>query len=93
MTGKCIASNCLSHIESKYDHVVSNPPFHQGVKTNYQATENFFKSVKSKIKKRGSITIVANSFLKYKPLMEVAINKTNVVDKKNGFSIYLSRLQ
>lgn len=92
LSGKCIASNSLSHIGGKYDHVVSNPPFHQGVKTNYQATESFLKSIKSKMKPSGSISIVANSFLKYQPIMEQAISKTSLIDKKNGFSIYLSRI-
>ncbi|MEW6984086.1 methyltransferase [Colwelliaceae bacterium 6471] len=88
LTGKCIASDSLSNLNEKYDHIVSNPPFHQGVKTNYEATESFLGGIKKYINKHGSITIVANSFLQYLPIMEKAIGKTKVLTKENGFTLY-----
>jgi 16S rRNA (guanine1207-N2)-methyltransferase len=88
LTGLVFPSNSLSEVTEQYQHIVSNPPFHQGVKTNYQATENFLKNIKKHTKKNGSITIVANSFLCYQEIMDKAISKSNTLAKEKGFSIY-----
>ncbi len=92
LNGKCYASNSLSHVKDKYDHILSNPPFHQGIKTNYLATETFLHNIKAHIKPRGTITLVANSFLKYQPIMEQCIAKTKQLTKAKGFSVYFSSI-
>jgi 16S rRNA (guanine1207-N2)-methyltransferase len=92
LSGNCFASNSLSTIVKKYNHVVSNPPFHQGIKTNYQATESFLKGIKGYIAPKGSLSLVANSFLRYLPIMEDTIGRTTTVCKQSGFSIYYCRL-
>lgn len=86
------ASNSLSKVTEKYQHIVSNPPFHQGTKTNYQATESFLKGIKSHVNRNGSLTIVANSFLQYLPIMQQHIGKTKTLINKQGFSIYHSHI-
>lgn len=83
-----IASNSLSRVTDSYDYVISNPPFHQGVKTHYAATEQFLMKIKQHIKPNGCITIVANSFLKYPPIMEQAIGTTKTITVTKGFAIY-----
>ncbi len=88
LSGKYIASNSLSNIHEQYDFVISNPPFHQGVKTHYAATEQFLGKIKQHLTSTGSITVVANSFLKYLPIMESAIGKTKTLAIKKGFAVY-----
>jgi|TARA_R110001583_G_scaffold47817_2_gene149783 16S rRNA (guanine1207-N2)-methyltransferase len=88
LSGKYIASNSLSDVQDSYDFVISNPPFHQGVKTHYAATEQFLSEIKQNLSSKGSITIVANSFLKYLPIMEKAIGNTKTIVIKKGFAIY-----
>jgi 16S rRNA (guanine1207-N2)-methyltransferase len=88
LQGKVFASDSLSAVNTKYDHVISNPPFHQGIKTNYQATETFLENIKQKMAAKGKITIVANSFLKYQPIMEQSIGRTKSLCKQSGFTIY-----
>jgi 16S rRNA (guanine1207-N2)-methyltransferase len=88
LTGECIASNSLSHVKERYDFVISNPPFHQGIKTHYAATELFLSQINQHLTAQGSITIVANSFLKYPPIMEKAIGPTQTLAVKKGFAIY-----
>ncbi len=88
LTGNVFASNSLSKVTEKYQHIVSNPPFHQGTKTSYQATEDFLKGIKPHINRNGNITIVANSFLQYLPIMQQYIGSTQSLINKKGFSIY-----
>jgi 16S rRNA (guanine1207-N2)-methyltransferase len=88
LTGTVFPSNSLSELQGKFDQVISNPPFHLGLKTNYQATETFLSKIKSHLKAKGTVTVVANSFLRYQPIMEEAIGHTQVLAKQKGFSLY-----
>ncbi len=92
LAGNVFPSNSLSDVNEHYEYVVSNPPFHQGVKTHYQASEDFLAGINKKLNKQGNITIVANSFLRYQPIMETHIGKTRVVTKDKGFTIYQAQL-
>jgi 16S rRNA (guanine1207-N2)-methyltransferase len=88
LTGTVFPSNSLSDVQGKFDQVISNPPFHLGLKTNYQATETFLSKIKPHLKAKGKVTVVANSFLRYQPIMEEAIGHTQVLAKQKGFSLY-----
>jgi len=92
LSGHVFPSNSLSKVNEKYQHVVSNPPFHQGVKTHYQASEEFLAGINKKLEKRADITIVANSFLRYQPIMQEHIGNTQVISKAQGFTIYQAQL-
>lgn len=92
LSGNVFPSNSLSDVNEHYQHVVSNPPFHQGVKTHYQASEDFLAGINKKLNKAGNITIVANSFLRYQPIMETHIGTTHVITKDKGFTIYQAQL-
>lgn len=91
LSGEIFASNSLSMVTDKYQHIVSNPPFHQGTKTSYQATESFLKAINNHMFHQGDITIVANSFLQYMPIMKQYIGATNCLISQQGFSIYRSK--
>ncbi|UUO24024.1 methyltransferase [Colwellia sp. M166] len=92
LTGEYIASDSLSNVQERYNFVISNPPFHQGVKTHYAATEHFLAQIKQNLHKNSCVTIVANSFLKYAPIMEQAIGKTQTLAIEKGFAIYQCEL-
>ncbi len=92
LSGKTFATNSLSHITEQYQQVISNPPFHQGIATHYAATETFLDGIKKHLNKQGILTIVANSFLKYQPIIERSIGKTVKLCVKNGFTIYQTRI-
>ena len=92
LSGNVFPSNSLSDVNEHYQYVVSNPPFHQGVKTHYQASEDFLAGINKKLNKQGNITIVANSFLRYQPIMETYIGNTRVITKDKGFTIYRAQL-
>ncbi|MBL4821967.1 MAG: methyltransferase [Colwellia sp.] len=92
LTGNVFASNSLANVNENYQHIVSNPPFHQGTKTSYQATEDFLCGIKKHLatskQKNSDITIVANSFLQYLPIMKQHIGNTKAIASKQGFNIY-----
>jgi 16S rRNA (guanine1207-N2)-methyltransferase len=68
--------------------ILSNPPFHQGVHTHYQATEHLLRQAAAHLSPGGQLRLVANSFLKYPPLIEQNLGPCQVLAEANGFRIY-----
>jgi len=84
------ASDGFSEVSGSYMHIVSNPPFHVGIKTDYHVVEDFLKSAKSHLKGDGSLLIVANRFLKYRPLLDRYVGKCEVVAENPSYRVYTS---
>ena len=71
--------------------ILSNPPFHVGVHTDYHATENLLQKAVKHLKKGGELRIVANSFLRYQPLIEEQFGACTVKAEGQGFRIYSAK--
>ena len=85
-----IAANGLSGIEEKFDTIVTNPPFHTGVKTDYSITEAFVRRSPSLMKSDASMYMVANRFLPYPGLLSESFNDFNTLAQDTKFSVYLT---
>ncbi|WP_286978806.1 class I SAM-dependent methyltransferase [Pseudomonas sp.] len=68
--------------------IISNPPFHQGVHTHYQATEHLLRQAAQHLQRSGQLRLVANSFLKYPPLIEQHLGPCQTLADANGFRSY-----
>lgn len=68
--------------------LLSNPPFHQGVHTHYQASETLLRKAARHLAIDGELRLVANSFLKYPPLIEEHLGPCRTLADANGFRIY-----
>ena len=88
LDGEVYASNVYSNIDTRFKFIISNPPFHAGLKTHYAATETMLATAPKHMKMRSSLIIVANNFLQYPPIIEQAFRKCHLIDKNNQFSIY-----
>ena len=71
--------------------ILSNPPFHVGVHTDYQATENLLRKARQHLKSGGELRLVANAFLKYQPLIEEYLGVCAIKAQGNGFRIYRAK--
>lgn len=71
--------------------ILSNPPFHQGVHTHYQASENLLRQATEHLKPGGQLRLVANSFLKYPPLIEQHLGSCQTLADAKGFRIYTAQ--
>lgn len=90
LAGKAYLSDVYSDTSGQFDYIISNPPFHAGLKTHYSSTETLLANAKDHLTKTGHITIVANSFLKYPPILEAAFGHCFTQTKTNKFAIYYS---
>lgn len=87
LEGNVFPSNVFSDISKKYNILLSNPPFHSGKNTDYTAAESFINQSTQYIKKQGYLSIVANKFLKYEPLLEGAFTHLQMVKENNKFKV------
>ncbi|BAU76447.1 class I SAM-dependent methyltransferase [Metapseudomonas furukawaii] len=71
--------------------IVSNPPFHQGVHTHYGATEELLRQAREHLSPGGEMRLVANSFLRYPPLIEYHLGPCQTLAEGDGFRIYRAR--
>lgn len=91
LEGNVIAGTGIESAPTGLAAIVSNPPFHQGVHTDYQASENLLTQAAKHLQPGGELRIVANSFLKYPPLIERHLGVCRTLADTDGFRIYSAR--
>lgn len=73
------------------DVILTNPPFHTGVHTDYAASENLLRKAREHLKKGGELRLVANSFLRYQPIIEQYLGPCATMAEGQGFRIYRAK--
>lgn len=88
LQGKVYASDVFSDIEGKFDLIISNPPFHDGIDTAYRAVTELITQAKWHLNQYGELRIVANAFLPYPELLRQHFNDYQVLAQTGKFKVY-----
>ena len=88
VSGRIMASDGLPGIEGSWPVILSNPPFHSGVRTDLSMTERFLREVVRHLAPGGEVRLVANSFLPYEPLMKRCIGPVERLRENQRFTVY-----
>lgn len=88
LNGQVLAADGLPAHPALFKHIVSNPPFHTGIKTDYSISEMFIAQSAAKLQVGGTLTLVANNHLAYQQLLEKTFGSVTVLAKANGFVVY-----
>ncbi len=91
LEAELIAGTGIESAPGELAAIVSNPPFHRGVHTHYQASENLLTQAARHLREGGVLRLVANSFLKYPPLIEHHLGPCRTLAEADGFRIYSAR--
>ncbi|MCG9596467.1 16S rRNA (guanine(1207)-N(2))-methyltransferase RsmC [Vibrio sp. Isolate25] len=91
LKGCVFASDIYSGTSNDYHFIISNPPFHAGLDTSYSATETLLADAPKYLNTQGQLLIVANSFLKYPPIIQQAFGNCETLNKTNKFAIYYAK--
>lgn len=87
LSAKVVFSDVFSDIEGTFDLILTNPPFHKGIATDYSFIESFARDAKKHLSTKGEIFIVANSFLPYERTLEAEIGPTITVADTKKFKV------
>ncbi len=85
------ASDGWSDVTGRVDAVITNPPFHAGVHTEYDTTESFIRQARDHMSKSAPLVLVANSFLNYPTLLSQVFEKCETLVENTRFRVYLVR--
>ncbi|AWM58849.1 class I SAM-dependent methyltransferase [Pseudomonas songnenensis] len=88
LEAEVIAGDGIDAAPRQLAAIISNPPFHQGVHTNYHASETLIERAAEHLSSGGELRLVANAFLRYPPLIEQHLGACQTVVERNGFRIY-----
>lgn len=86
--GDVIASNVYSDIQGRFDLIISNPPFHDGLQTSLQAAETLIRGAVRHLPIGGELRIVANAFLPYPNVLDAIFGGHDVVAQTGRFKVY-----
>ena len=70
-----------------FDHILMNPPFHMGKKTDISIGTSFLGTAAAHLKKNGALSLVANVHLPYEPVLEKLFKNVKQVVVEGGFKV------
>ncbi|QCI21629.1 16S rRNA (guanine(1207)-N(2))-methyltransferase RsmC [Buchnera aphidicola (Hyadaphis tataricae)] len=86
--GQIIASNIYSNIFEKFDLIISNPPFHEDLATNFNTIKTIiFESVQY-LKPKGELRFVVNSCFKYDIFLKKIFKHFDIIEKNYKYQVY-----
>ncbi|HVL32086.1 MAG TPA: class I SAM-dependent methyltransferase [Actinomycetota bacterium] len=77
--------------EHGYTHIVSNPPFHAGVRTTTEVGRRLIGEAPQHLARGGELWIVANRFLDYRTPLDEAFGGHDVVAETGKYRVYRAR--
>lgn len=88
LDAKVQASDGFSAVDGTFDWIISNPPFHDGIATDYRFVEKFIAEAPRFLKPGGRLRIVANAHLNYQAALDRAFKKCRTVVETTRFRVY-----
>ncbi|MCU0671875.1 MAG: class I SAM-dependent methyltransferase [Myxococcota bacterium] len=72
----------------RFDVIVTNPPFHRGVGTEYEVTRAFVNEAPAHLRPDGALWLVANAFLPWEEPLRARFATVDVVAQDRRFVVY-----
>lgn len=73
--------------QKKFTTILSNPPFHRGVLTDYTAINSFIEKGSQLLEKGGKFWLVGNSFLDHTALLSKHLKKVETITRGNKYTV------
>lgn len=88
LEGDVFASNVFSDVSGRFDLIISNPPFHDGMQTSLEASQQLIRGAVKHLNSGGELRIVANAFLPYPQVLDDTFGFHEVLAQTGRFKVY-----
>jgi len=88
LEGEVFASNVFSEVTGRFDMIISNPPFHDGLQTSLEAAQQLIRGAVRHLNSGGELRIVANAFLPYPKVLDEVFGFHEVIAQTGRFKVY-----
>ncbi|MBB1198910.1 16S rRNA (guanine(1207)-N(2))-methyltransferase RsmC [Enterobacteriaceae bacterium 89] len=88
LEGDVFASNVFSEVTGRFDMIISNPPFHDGLQTSLEAAQQLIRGAVRHLNSGGELRIVANAFLPYPKVLDETFGFHEVIAQTGRFKVY-----
>ncbi|WP_456267871.1 class I SAM-dependent methyltransferase [Kushneria sp. AK178] len=88
LTAEVLPSDMLAAVEGPFDAIVSNPAFHQERSVSIDPARKLVEQASKKLAPKGTLYLVANSFLPYMDLMKKHFGRVEVLQETSRFRVY-----
>ncbi|EBD9255403.1 16S rRNA (guanine(1207)-N(2))-methyltransferase RsmC [Salmonella enterica] len=88
LDGEVFASNVFSEVKGRFDMIISNPPFHDGMQTSLDAAQTLIRGAVRHLNSGGELRIVANAFLPYPKVLDETFGFHDVIAQTGRFKVY-----
>ncbi|MGI2095872.1 methyltransferase [Shewanella glacialipiscicola] len=88
MTAKVYPSDGLAQTTGKFNGIISNPPFHDGLASTTSIAQNFVSDSAKQLQHNGIWQIVANRHLPYSDIIAAEFGQLKVVADNNKYKLY-----
>ncbi|ELK8881757.1 16S rRNA (guanine(1207)-N(2))-methyltransferase RsmC [Salmonella enterica] len=88
LEGEVFASNVFSEVKGRFDMIISNPPFHDGMQTSLDAAQTLIRGAVRHLNSGGELRIVTNAFLPYPKILDETFGFHEVIAQTGRFKVY-----
>ncbi|MBF0628170.1 MAG: class I SAM-dependent methyltransferase [Magnetococcales bacterium] len=74
--------------QKRFDSILTNPPFHRGVRTDHDATMAFLAAAAARLAPGGTLWLVGNRFLDYGTLLREQLGAAEEIDGDEAFTVW-----
>jgi len=87
LQAELLASDGLAEVRQRFDWIVSNPPFHRGIASDYGVAQRFFTQARTVLSKQGKMLLVCNTHLPYESWLAEQFGRVEQVDSGSGYKV------
>lgn len=90
--GNVFYSNLFSHVQEKYNFIISNPPTHYGNLNNLKIVHELIKQSVNFLHKNGELRIILHSNISCTEILLQEFGNYKILKQKNHYKVYQSIL-
>ena len=87
LDAQLLPSNGFDQVGEVFDLIVSNPPFHQGVRSDSTLVPRLFERLSGQLTKNGRLILVANRHLPYHAWLKSRFRHSTILQADNRYQV------